>query len=188
MPATVPGAVHVDLLAAGLIADPLVDRNEDELQWIGRLEWRFVTTFESEAAADGEHVEVVFAGLDTFATVSLNDVVLGRTENQHRTYRFDVGAALHAGSNRLEVAFAPPEVVAQQRRADHGDLPNAYGQPYNQVRKMAANFGWDWGPRLLTAGIWRAVHLERWHEARLDAVRAHATCQRRFPTRASAAR
>ena len=124
---------------------------------------------------------MVFAGLDTFATVTLNDVVLGRTENQHRTYRFDVGAALHAGSNRLEVAFAPPEVVAQQRRADHGDLPNAYDQPYNQVRKMAANFGWDWGPRLLTAGIWRAVHLERWQEARLDVVRAYATVATAVP-------
>ena len=118
-----PGCVHVDLLTAGLIADPLVDRNEDELQWIGRLEWRFVTTFESEAAADGEQVELVFAGLDTFATVSLNGVVLGRTENQHRTYRFDVGSALHAGANRLEVAFAPPEVVAQQRRPITATFP-----------------------------------------------------------------
>ena len=176
LPATVPGCVHVDLLAAGLIPDPLVDRHEDEVQWIGTLGWTYTVTFDDDPSSDAaERVDLVFDGLDTFATVTLNGVVLGRTENQHRTYRFDVTTAAAGGSEHARGDVRPgrsggrgatPSMTASR--------PNPYGQPYNYVRKMAANFGWDWGPRLVTAGIWRAVHIERWRVARLAAVRVHA--------------
>ncbi len=183
VPATVPGCVHVDLLAAGLIADPLVDRNEDDQQWIGTLEWSYVVELVVEAPDQGERVDLVFEGLDTFATVALDDVVVGRTENQHRTYRFDVAAVVHPGPNTLVVTFAPAATVAEARRRHHnGELPNPLGQPYNFVRKMACNFGWDWGPRLVTAGVWRPVSVERWRYARLAAVRPSAVLRTAAPS------
>src|ERR1043165_3537049 len=87
-PAVVPGCVHTDLLAAGLIPDPFLDANELGLAWIGRTPWVYETKF--DAVVSAERVDLVAAGLDTVATVTLNGVVLGRTANMHRGYRFDV--------------------------------------------------------------------------------------------------
>ncbi len=182
VPATVPGCVHVDLLAAGLIADPLVDRNELDQQWIGTLEWSYTVEMALPAPAGDERVDLVFEGLDTFATIRVDDVVVGRTENQHRTYRFDITTLVRPGPLTLAVTFAPAATVAETRRRRDGDVPNPYGQPYNYVRKMACNFGWDWGPHLVTAGVWRPVTIERWRCARLAAVRPCAVLRTAAPT------
>ncbi|MFS0910824.1 glycoside hydrolase family 2 protein [Microbacterium sp. 179-I 3D2 NHS] len=170
IPATVPGTVHTDLLAAGLIDDPYLDLNELKDEWIGRTRWSYRTTIEwTDAGA--ERTDLVFDGLDTVATVRLNGDELGRTFNQHRTYRFDVTDRLRAGANDLEVVFDSAWEYAEQVTADLGDLPNAYPTPFGFIRKMAANFGWDWGPHLVTAGIWKDVRLESWSGARLAEVR-----------------
>jgi beta-mannosidase len=169
LPATVPGCVHVDLLANGVIANPMVGRNEEAQHWVGESGWEYRLTFDYVPAAGS--TDLVFDGLDTFATVTLNGVELGRTQNMHRTYRFDVSKILRDHTNDLVVHFAAPTIEATRLRAEWGDLPNPYGQPYNFVRKMASNFGWDWGPRLTTSGVWRRVALETWQGARLAAVR-----------------
>ncbi|SDP16576.1 beta-mannosidase [Nakamurella panacisegetis] len=170
IPATVPGCVHTDLLAAGLIPDPYLDENEVALDWIGRQQWRYRTTF--DWAPDGhEHHDLVFDGLDTIATVFLNGVEIASTANQHRTYRVPVAGRLLAGSNELEVLFGSAWAYAEDWRDRLGDLPGPYAAPYNFIRKMACNFGWDWGPGLVTAGIWKPVALESWSTARLSAVR-----------------
>ena len=101
VPATVPGSVHTDLLAAGLIEDPYLDDNERKVAWIGRTDWVYETSFEAQPE-DGR-VDLVCAGLDTVATVALNGVELGRTANMHRSYRFDTRGALRPGPNRLQV-------------------------------------------------------------------------------------
>lgn len=169
--ASVPGCVHTDLMAAGLLADPLVERNEALQHWIGRAGWTYRLAFGAEAARDRERVDLVCDGLDTIASVVLNGVEVGRTENQHRTYRFDVAGVLRTGGNELEVRFESPAAFASAQRDSFGDLPNPYGEPYNFIRKMACNFGWDWGPQLTTSGIWRPIALERWWSARFAAVR-----------------
>ena len=175
--ATVPGCVHTDLLAAGLIPDPYHDRNEADLGWIGRTDWCYATTFEHDpgaAAGADEHVELVCDGLDTVATLELNGQVVGRSANMHRRYRFDVGAAVVAGQNRLTVTFAAPEIYARAQERELGVRPGANvasPAPFNAMRKMACNFGWDWGPVLLTSGIWRPIAIERWTGARLSSVR-----------------
>src|SRR5688500_4194266 len=99
VPARVPGSSHLDLMAAGLIPDPYLDRNEAALTWMHRLDWRYTTTFEAEAARPGERVEIVFDGIDTAGTVELNGELLGRTANMHRSYRFDVRKSLREGRN-----------------------------------------------------------------------------------------
>src|SRR5665811_32739 len=91
--------------------------------------------------------------------------------NQHRSHRVDVGALLLEGRNILTVTFAAPVTEVEARVAEHSPLPHVNHHPYNALRKMACNFGWDWGPDLVTAGIWRPLLLETWHGARIDTVR-----------------
>lgn len=176
VPAAVPGVVHTDLLAAGLIPDPYLDYNEARLAWIGRTTWRYATSFAWDPdadAADTTH-ELVFQGLDTLATVELNRTVVGSTANQHRSHRFDVTALLRPGANDLSVTFASALDHAE-RAAAQAPRPHVNHHPYNAIRKSACNFGWDWGPDLVTAGIWRPVSLQSWRGTRIGSVRPLVT-------------
>jgi beta-mannosidase len=168
IPAVVPGCVHTDLLAAGLIEDPYLDQNEAKVAWVGRADWVYETTFDADVA--GDRVDLVCAGLDTVASVMLNDVEVGRTANMHRGYRFDVRDALRAGENRLRIRFDSAYGYAEAQQERLGDRPNAYPEPFNFIRKTACNFGWDWGPTLVTAGIWQDIGLHTWRVARLATV------------------
>src|SRR5581483_6607765 len=105
VPATVPGCVHTDLLAAGRIPDPYLDRNEEALGWIGYTDWVYETRFDAPRGTR-DRVDLVFQGLDTVATVELNGTEVGRTANMHRSYRFPVRDLLHERDNRLRVTFA----------------------------------------------------------------------------------
>ncbi|RKR90631.1 beta-mannosidase [Micromonospora pisi] len=174
VPATVPGCVHTDLLDVGLIPDPYLDANELALAWIGRTDWVYETTFDwDDEKAD--RVDLACAGLDTVATVTLNGFEVGRTANMHRGYRFDVRSALVPGENTLRVRFDSPYRYAEEQRERLGNRPNAYPEPFAFIRKMACNFGWDWGPTLVTAGIWQPIELQTWSVARLAEVRPLVT-------------
>lgn len=175
VPAEVPGTVHTDLLAAGLIPDPYLDLNETALEWMHLTDWRYATTFEAAAARPGEHLDLVFEGLDTVATITLNGAVLGRTANQHRSYRFEAAALVREGENHLAVDFRSALAYAREVADAIVLRPRAYDHPFNMVRKMACSFGWDWGPDLQTAGLWKPVRLERWTTARLAQVRPLVT-------------
>ena len=175
--ARVPGAVHTDLLAAELIPDPYLDQNEAELTWIWRTGWRYETrfTFPGESA---DRVDLVCDGLDTIATVEVNATQVASTANMHRSYRFEVTRLLRAGDNRLAISFGSALNHAERERDRMGYLPvptTASAHPINFIRKMACNFGWDWGPALITAGIWRPIALESWSTARLARVRPAVT-------------
>ncbi|MGW9595263.1 glycoside hydrolase family 2 protein [Streptomyces chartreusis] len=165
LPAAVPGCVHTDLLAAGVIPDPFLGRAETEVAWVGRRDWTYET--ELDAASAHEQTDLVFDGLDTVAEILLDGRVLGRVRNMHRSYRFDVTGL----SGRLSVRFASAYAEAEAMRGRLGERPAAYAEPYQYLRKMACSFGWDWGPTLVTAGIWRPVRLEHWSTARIARVR-----------------
>jgi beta-mannosidase len=169
--AQVPGCIHTDLMAAGLLDDPYVGVNEAEQTWVGEQTWRYSTVIEMAADAPEltrDHVDLVFDGLDTVAVVTLNGLEVARTFNQHRSYRFAVKGMLREGANTLEVTFLPALAYARQQEAE-GVGPRVHTElhPYNAIRKMACNFGWDWGPRLITCGIWKGVRLESWNHARI---------------------
>lgn len=170
VPATVPGVVHTDLLTAGLIPDPYVDDNESRLAWIGRSDWTYCTRFDAPAV-EAENHDLVAEGLDTVARVVLNGVELGTTANQHRTYRWPVAALLRAEGNELEVTFRSPIAYAEDRERVLGERPHSYVHPFNTIRKSACNFGWDWGPALVTSGIWRPIGIESWSGVRIASVR-----------------
>ncbi|MEU1683882.1 glycoside hydrolase family 2 protein [Micromonospora sp. NPDC005707] len=176
VPATVPGEVHTDLLAAGLIPDPYLDDNENRLGWIGRTDWIYETTVDWRPG-DDERVDLVCAGLDTVATITVNGAEVGRTENQHRGYRFPIRPLLRPGANTLTVRFDSPYRYAEAHRDRLGDRPNAYPEPFHFIRKTACNFGWDWGPKVVTAGIWQEIGLHGWSTARLAGVRPLVTVE-----------
>ncbi|GGI07956.1 glycoside hydrolase family 2 protein [Egicoccus halophilus] len=172
--AVVPGTVHTDLLRDGRIDDPVVGLREHDQHWIGRSTWSYATTVAWQP--DGaERVELVCEGLDTVAEVRLNGELLGATRNMHRTHRFDVTDRLREGDNDLEVVFLPVHDEVDRVRDEVGLLPATEAVHYPYVRKMACNFGWDWGPVFVTAGIWRPIALESWSTARLASVRPLAT-------------
>ncbi|MBB0244703.1 glycoside hydrolase family 2 protein [Streptomyces alkaliphilus] len=178
VPAAVPGSSHLDLLAAGLIPDPYLDLNETALRWTHRAHWRYTTTFEAEPVAPGERVDLVFDGLDTVVEVLLNGDPAARSVNMHRSVRVDLRGRLapaaaggRPGTNDLVVALGSALEYAEGIEKELGARPRAYPHPFNAVRKMACSFGWDWGPDLQTAGIWKPVRLERWHTARIASLR-----------------
>ncbi|MDT0401751.1 MULTISPECIES: glycoside hydrolase family 2 protein [Streptomyces] len=172
LPASVPGCVHTDLLTAGLIPDPFLGRAEAEVAWVGRRDWTYETELRPGPGGH-ERTELVFDGLDTVAEVLLDGRTLGRTRNMHRSYRFDVTGL----SGPLAVRFTSAYTEAEAVRAALGERPGAYAEPYQYLRKMACSFGWDWGPTLVTAGIWRPVRLERWSTARIARVRPLVTVE-----------
>ena len=171
IPATVPGCVYTDLLAAGLIDDPYFDRNELKQAWIGRTDWRYACSFDVDAALLAHaKLELVCEGLDTIAKLELNGKALGAAANMHLPHRFDLKPLLRAGNNSLSITFQSALNYAEQMRDKMGDLPHVEKHPFNFIRKMACNFGWDWGPALITAGIWQPIYMQAWN-ARIKSVR-----------------
>ena len=174
IPASVPGTVHTDLLAARLIPDPYLDLNEIAVDWVGRCDWRYDLTFDWHD--DGAtSVDLVCPGLDTFAEIVFNGAIIGETANMNRTYRFDVAGLLREGENTLSILFESAWTRGEALAQRYAPRPNNYPGPANLMRKMACNFGWDWGPTLVTAGIWRPVRLESWTGARLASIRPQVT-------------
>ncbi|MEA2709591.1 MAG: beta-mannosidase [Phycisphaerales bacterium] len=181
VPARVPGCVHTDLLRAGKIPDPYQDLNEHKLQWIGHTDWQYRTIFHAdEQLFTHERIDLVFDGLDTVAYIELNGSIVAETFNMHRGYRFDVRKSLKRGENELVITFASPVRYAERMQEKLGARPycNSPAGPFNFIRKMACNFGWDWGPALPTSGIWRGVKLEGWQDrsgVRITSVLPHCT-------------
>ncbi|WP_423463161.1 glycoside hydrolase family 2 protein [Promicromonospora sp. MS192] len=169
VPARVPGTNHTALLDRGLIPDPYTGTHETDVAWMKRTAWRYAAVLDEPAAAPDERVDLLFEGIDTVAGVTLDGTRLGRTANMHRSYRFDVRSLVGAPAELvvdLDSALATAEAEAERL----GTRPMAYGQPFNMVRKMACSFGWDWGPDLQTAGLWKPVRVQRWRVARLARV------------------
>lgn len=162
-PAVVPGSVHMDLLANGLIEAPYFGMNEKDLQWIGERDWRYTTTFKlAPEIINQEHVELCFDGLDTYADVYLNGQKILVANNYFRTWKANVKGFLQTGDNKLEVQFRSSVAInAEMRQNDRIPLFD----DYVYSRKPAFHYGWDWGPVFITSGIWRPVYLKAWSEA-----------------------
>src|SRR5258705_1098982 len=171
-PATVPGCVHSDLLKNKLIDDPFYRDNEQKLQWIGKTDWEYQTSFTIKPELlRREHLELVFEGLDTYANVFLNDQQLLDADNMFRTWRVDCKPALKSGLNTLGIRFRSPinEILPVMAKINYQlPSPNDQGEKtYPYTRKAAYHFGWDWGPRFVTSGVWNPVRIEAWDTQRI---------------------
>lgn len=165
-PAHVPGTVHLDLIEAGLIPDPFYRDNELKVQWVEYEDWEYKKEFKIPGQMlNKAHVELVAQGLDTFAAIFLNGQKVAETDNMFRGYRIDIKPFLRAGKNEIVVRFDSP---IQRAKIMEEKLPYKLPGGSPHVRKAPYHFGWDWGPRLVTCGIWRSLSLEAWGVARLD--------------------
>jgi beta-mannosidase len=182
--AQVPGVVHTDLLRNGLIPDPFDRDNEFRLQWIGLTDWEYQTTFQVDSSALGHgHVDLVFDGLDTFADVYLNDQAILHADNMFRRWRIPTKPLLKPGQNTLRIVFhsaitkmipyvkSLPYVLPSISTHNFGNEENIATAPY--TRKAPYQYGWDWGPRFMTEGIWQPVRLETWDALRIDNFHIH---------------
>lgn len=172
LPAQVPGCVHQDLRRAGEIPDPFFGTNELDLQWIEHRDWEYRAVFEVDAKLRAEEVvDLVADGLDTLATVSLNGRRIARTENMFTPCRWSVKGRLRKGENELVIRFAAvgPYLESTHNRRTHVLFNDPVGNS-DRIRKEQCQFGWDWGPRFVTAGIWRDIRLEGWSHNRLESV------------------
>ncbi len=159
--ASVPGTVHGDLLAAGRIPDPNDGLNELDVQWVGERDWLYRLDFGAPELAAGHLADLCFDGLDTFARVWLNGELILESDNMFVPRRVPVVDKLRPGRNELRVLFESALRRGREIEAERGTLPLWNGDSSRlYVRKAQYHYGWDWGPTLLTAGLWRDVRLE----------------------------
>ena len=178
-PAQVPGVVQTDLLHDGLIPDPFYQDNDARLQWIGLTDWEYRTTFDVDAVTLAhDHVDLVFEGLDTYADVYMNEQPVLHSDNMFRRWRVPAKTLLRVGPNTLRVVFhspiesmipkvkALPYILPSVTSHMTGNEENIATAPY--TRKAPYQYGWDWGPRYVTEGIWKPIRLETWDALRIE--------------------
>jgi len=170
-PAVVPGSVHLDLLRNKLIPDPFYRDNEAKLQWIENADWEYRTTVQvTPALLAQKNVDLVFEGLDAYAKVYLNDKLILTADNMFREWRVNVKADLKAGANSLRIVFPSPIKTANEIAANDPWQSKTRVESKTYVRKAAYEYGWDWGPRFVTSGVWRPARLEAWDDVRISNV------------------
>ncbi len=176
--ASVPGCVHTDLIDNNLIDDPFFGTNEKDLQWIGKKNWIYKTSFDlSPEVFSRSNINLVFKGLDTYADVFLNDSLILSADNMFREWQIDCKEFLKENNNHIEIKFHNvfDENLVKWENApfrlnayDNNDQADTMLVMYS--RKAQFHYGWDWGPRFITAGIWRPLYIEAWDELNLEAV------------------
>lgn len=168
--AHVPGSVYADLMADGTMPDPFWRENELDAFERMKKDYVYQRAFTvTEAQLAHAHVELVCEGLDTLAHVSLNGREIAFADNMHITWVWDVKEQLHAGENTLEIRFDSPILYCAKKAEEAPGWESSDATPgFRHLRKAHCMFGWDWGPRLPDAGIWRPIFLRTWDAARLE--------------------
>ena len=174
--ATVPGCVHTDLIDNKAIADPFYQKNELDVKWIETTDWEYETTFDvSGEMADYANIDLQFLGLDTYADVYLNDSLVLKADNMFIAWTIPVKDILKKGSNSMRIYFhsavnvgmeklrkVPYTVLATNEIAPENERTNVF------TRKAPFHYGWDWGPRLVTCGVWKPVNIIAWDQSRIE--------------------
>ncbi|PWJ43161.1 beta-mannosidase [Sediminitomix flava] len=176
LPAQVPGTVQTDLLSNHKIEEPFYRFNEDSTYWVEREDWTYTNTFKiSKEMFESDGLELVFEGLDTYATVKLNAQEVFYAENMHRTWFIKDKSLFREGENTLEITFHSISKVGEERLAkyDHiyptvAEKAEIGKQTAPVTRKAAYQYGWDWAPRLVAMGIWRPIKLKAWNKAKIE--------------------
>lgn len=168
--AHVPGSVYADLMADGTMPDPFWRENELDAFERMKKDYVYQRAFTvTEAQLAHAHVELVCEGLDTLAHVSLNGREIAFADNMHIPWVWDVKEQLHAGENTLEIRFDSPILYCAKKAEEAPGWESSDATPgFRHLRKAHCMFGWDWGPRLPDAGIWRPIFLRTWDTARLE--------------------
>lgn len=167
--AEVPGTIHTDLYANHLIEEPFFGDNEKDLQWIENINWDYTTSFDVSSSELKHHtIDLQFNGLDTYASVFLNGKLILEANNMFRVWKVPVKNFLQEGKNILEVKFkSAVKLGKEEAKKITYTLP---GDEKIFTRKAQYQYGWDWGPRFVTAGIWKDISLNFWNEAKIEKI------------------
>ena len=171
--ASVPGSVYNDLINADKLEDPYYRDNEGLALELMKNDFEYRGTFDvSDDLSDADEVFLRFNGIDTIADIELNGVRLGSVDNMHRTWDFRVLKYLKPAENELVVTLhSPVNYIAEKYKEDPAILGTEDAmRGFPHIRKGHYMFGWDWGPRLPDAGIWKSVELLKAKTAMLDSV------------------
>ena len=173
--ATVPSCIHTDLLDNGLIEDPYYRDNETSQMWIGETDWTYERTFDVSAELlTHKHVNLVCYGLDTFARITINGKEAAATDNAFRTWEIDVKQYLKADENSISIKFESTSPYIKKKIDERWltitGLNHHRITGSNYVRKSQCNYGWDWGPMCVTAGIWRDIEIQAYDESKIGDV------------------
>jgi len=175
-PAIVPGCVHTDLLGNKLIPDPFYRLNEQKVKWVENTDWEYTTSFTVSAeTATFPNIDLDFGGLDTYADVFLNDSLILKTDNMFISWSVPVKNLVKQGENSLRIYFhsavtigmeklqkVPYTLMAANEIAPENERTNVF------TRKAPFHYGWDWGPRLVTCGIWKPIKLQAWNNQKME--------------------
>ena len=166
--ASVPGNVMTDLLDHKIIEDPFIETNEEKAQWIATKSWEYKTSFSlNDNILKKENIHLNFEGLDTYATIFLNDSLIGQSNNAFKTFAFDI-KELVKEENELYIYFTKTD-----EKEDIAERKNPYKLPEGRrifTRKAQFQYGWDWGPKLNTSGIWKNVSIQAWNDFKIDDI------------------
>lgn len=173
LPAKVPGHVHLDLVESGIIGDPFERMNELGCQWVDRSDWSYRTTFDWQPSQDLPIRLLKFEGLDTVCTIFLNGEKIGEHGNMFVPLEIDVSHSLAPGANEIQIDFQSAVRVGEERRKHYFEKEalrddTSHFDERSFVRKAQYMYGWDWGPRLVSCGIWRPVSLVEFAARILD--------------------
>ena len=179
--ATVPGTIHTDLLASKLIEDPFYRLNERSQQWIDKKDWEYHAVLNiSEKEFNKDNLVLSFEGLDTYADVFINDSLVLSANNMFRKWEVNLKPLVKIGNNKLKILLHSPIKKGLKLLDNHYALPaindqSEIGEMENKkvsifTRKAGYHYGWDWGPRLVTSGIWKPIVLKMWDELRVTDV------------------
>ena len=176
--ASVPGDVHTDLLKNGLIEDPFYRLNEHDLQWIDKTDWEYKTEFDlSQKDLNSHSLALEFQGIDTYSSIYLNDSLIGTTDNMFIGKTVDIKNFAKLGKNKLYIKlFSPINIGVKLHDSLGYDISSFNGNDLAEIGKVEGNkrvsvftrkapyhFGWDWGPRLVTSGIWQPINIKTWN-------------------------
>lgn len=174
----IPGTVLSGLLAAGKIKDPFYRTNEDATRALFWKDYVFTRTFDvDEELLAKQHIVLVCEGLDTLAEISINGTFLAKTDNMHRTWKFQAKKLLHPGKNEIQIVFRSVlrfiEDYPYEAHKKINYIPCGSMKGNQLLRKAHSMFGWDWGPQTIDAGIFRDIYLQGYSHARIEDIRIH---------------
>jgi len=171
---TIPSTIHMDLYKKNIIPHPYNEQNEKSLQWIDKENWEYKTLFEiDQATYDKDYIEVKFDGIDTISTVYINNQLVLETDNMFRIWKCDIKPYISIGKNEIKVVLHSPVLYGKQElddseyvlpaTMDESEMGGIDDKKVSMfIRKAPYHFGWDWGPRFATSGLWRQVTIESW--------------------------
>ena len=158
----IPNEVHLDLFKNKVIEHPFFGDNEKNIQWVAENNWIYEKEFDVDSSfLSNENLELVFGGIDTYSDVYLNEKLILQTDNQFRQWNVDVNSIIKTSNNKLKILIRSPFIIENKKAREYEFQPSSDSRVF--TRKAAYVYGWDWGPRIVTSGIWKPVKLVGWN-------------------------